>query len=166
MGEKINQFSYLFGIRMENTKIIIDQRTADIYQEKKYTDWFPTLNLSYEFNERENITLGYSRRIRRPRSWSLNPFQSLTSLTFFRQGNPDLDPSYANSFDLGYKRWDKFTLNGSVYYSTSKQVITRITEATGTIVRVSDDPVIDVPALRSLPPSILQRIIALEQNSL
>ena len=149
-GKKINQFSYLLGIRMENTKIIIDQRTADIYQEKKYTDWFPTLNLSYEFNERENITLGYSRRIRRPRSWSLNPFQSLTSLTFFRQGNPDLDPSYANSFDLGYlKRWDKFTLNGSVYYSTSKQVITRITEATGTIVRVSDDPVIDVPALRS-----------------
>ena len=149
-GKKINQFSYLLGIRMENTKIIIDQRTADIYQEKKYTDWFPTLNLSYEFNERENITLGYSRRIRRPRSWSLNPFQSLTSLTFFRQGNPDLDPSYANSYDLGYlKRWDKFTLNGSVYYSTSKQVITRITEATGTIVRVSDDPVIDVPALRS-----------------
>jgi len=149
-GKKINQFSYLLGIRMENTKIVIDQRTADIYKEKKYTDWFPTLNLSYEFNERENITLGYSRRIRRPRSWSLNPFQSLTSLTFFRQGNPDLDPSYANAFDLGYlKRWDKFTLNGSVYYSTSKQVITRITEATGTIVRVSDDPVIDVPALRS-----------------
>lgn len=149
-GEKIEKFSYLLGIRMENTKIIIDQRTADIYQEKKYTDWFPTLNLSYEFNEKENITLGYSRRIRRPRSWSLNPFQSLTSLTFFRQGNPDLDPSYANSFDVGYlKRWDKITLNGSVYYSTSKQVITRITEATGTIVRVSDDPVIDVPALRS-----------------
>ena len=149
-GKKIDKFSYLLGIRMENTKIVIDQRTANIYKEKKYTDWFPTLNLSYEFNERENITLGYSRRIRRPRSRSLNPFQSLTSLTFFRQGNPDLDPSYANSFDVGYlKRWDKFTLNGSVYYSTSKQVITRITEATGTIVRVSDDPIIDVPALRS-----------------
>ncbi|MGB1448486.1 MAG: TonB-dependent receptor domain-containing protein [Flavobacteriaceae bacterium] len=149
-GKKINQFSYLLGLRMENTKIVIDQRTANIYKEKKYTDWFPTFNLSYEFNEMENITLGYSRRIRRPRSWSLNPFQSLTSLTFFRQGNPDLDPSYANSFDFGYlKRWEKFTFNGSIYYSTSKQVITRITEATGTIVRVSDDPIIDVPALRS-----------------
>ena len=33
---------------------------------------------------------------------------------FFRQGNPDLDPSYSNSFDFGYlKRWDKFTFNGS-----------------------------------------------------
>ena len=149
-GKKVNKFSYLLGVRMEHTKIVIDQRTTNIYKEKKYTDWFPTVNLSYEFNEKENITLGYSRRIRRPRSWSLNPFQSLTSLTFFRQGNPDLDPSYANSFDFGYlKRWEKFTFNGSVYYSTSKQVITRITEATGTIVRVSDDPVIEVPALRS-----------------
>ena len=148
-GKKVNKFSYLLGLRMENTKIIIDQRTANIYREKKYTDWFPTVNLSYEFNEKENITLGYSRRIRRPRSWSLNPFQSLTSLTFFRQGNPDLDPSYANSFDFGYlKRWEKFTLNGSVYYSKSTQVITRITETTGTIVRVSEDPLVEVPALR------------------
>ena len=148
-GKKINKFSYLLGLRMEDTKIIIDQRTANIYREKKYTDWFPTVNLSYEFNEKENITLGYSRRIRRPRSWSLNPFQSLTSLTFFRQGNPDLDPSYANSFDFGYlKRWEKFTFNGSIYYSKATQVITRITETTGTIVRVSEDPLVEVPALR------------------
>ena len=148
-GKKVNKFSYLMGLRMENTKIVIDQRTANIYREKKYTDWFPTVNLSYEFNEKENITLGYSRRIRRPRSWSLNPFQSLTSLTFFRQGNPDLDPSYSNSFDFGYlKRWDKFTFNGSVYYAKATQVITRITETTGTIVRVSEEPLVEVPALR------------------
>ena len=148
-GKKVNKFSYLMGLRMENTKIVIDQRTANIYREKKYTDWFPTVNLSYEFNEKENITLGYSRRIRRPRSWSLNPFQSLTSLTFFRQGNPDLDPSYANSFDFGYlKRWDKFTFNGSVYYAKATQVITRVTETTGTLVRVSEDPIVEVPALR------------------
>ncbi len=82
---------------MEKTHIEIDQKTANIYKEKDYTDWFPTLNLSFEFTEKENITLGYSRRLRRPRSWSLNPFRSLTSLTFYRQGNPDLDPSYPTS---------------------------------------------------------------------
>ena len=149
-GKKINAFSYLLGMRMEDTFIVIDQRTTNEYNEKRYTDWFPTVNLSYEFNEKENITLGYSRRIRRPRSWSLNPFQSLTSLTFFRQGNPDLDPSYSNSFDFGYlKRWEKFTFNGSIYYQRATQVITRITEATGQIVQVSQDPLVEVPALRS-----------------
>ena len=149
-GKKVNKFSYLLGLRMESTQIVIDQRTSNEYNKKKYTDWFPTFNLSFEFNEKENITLGYSRRIRRPRSWSLNPFRSLTSLTFYRQGNPDLDPSYSNSFDFGYlKRWEKFTFNGSVYYQKANQVITRITEATGELVTVSQDPLIQVPALRS-----------------
>jgi len=148
-GQKVNKFSYLMGLRMEKTHIEIDQKTANIYKEKDYTDWFPTLNLSYEFNEKENITLGYSRRIRRPRSWSLNPFRSLTSLTFFRQGNPDLDPSYSNLVDLGYlKRWDKFTFNGSVYYQKATQVIERIVDATGEFVVVSQDPLVELPEFR------------------
>ena len=32
-GHKVNKFSYLLGLRMENTKIVIDQRTANIYRE-------------------------------------------------------------------------------------------------------------------------------------
>jgi len=149
-GKKVDKFSYLMGLRMEKTHIEIDQKTINVYKEKDYTDWFPTLNLSYEFNEKENITLGYSRRIRRPRSWSLNPFRSLTSLTFFRQGNPDLDPSYSNIFDFGYlKRWDKFTFNGSVYYQKATQVIERITEATGALVVVSENPLVELPEFRS-----------------
>ena len=149
-GKKINKFSYLAGLRMENTNIVIDQKTTNDFKEKKYTNFFPTLNLSYEFNEEENITLGFSRRIRRPRSWSLNPFPSRSSVTFFRQGNPDLDPSYSSTFDFGYlKRWDKFTFNGSAYYQKATQVITRITEATGEVVRVSEDPLIEIPSLRA-----------------
>ena len=149
-GKKINKFSYLLGLRMENTHIVIDQKTTNDFKEKKYTNFFPTLNLSYEFNEEENITLGFSRRIRRPRSWSLNPFPSRSSVTFFRQGNPDLDPSYSSTFDFGYlKRWEKFTFNGSAYYQKATQVITRITEATGDLIKVSEDPLIEIPSLRA-----------------
>ena len=149
-GKKINKFSYILGLRIEKTNIVINQKTTNDFKEKKYTNFFPTVNLSYEFNEEENITLGFSRRIRRPRSWSLNPFPSRSSVTFFRQGNPDLDPSYSSTFDFGYlKRWEKFTLNGSAYYQKATQVITRITEATGEVVRVSEDPIIEIPSLRA-----------------
>ena len=158
-GQKINKFSYLMGLRMEKTHIEIDQKTANIYREKDYTDWFPTLNFSFKFTEKENITLGYSRRIRRPRSWSLNPFRSLTSLTFFRQGNPDLDPSYSNLFDLGYlKRWDKFTFNSSIYYQKATQVIERITETTGELVVVSVDPLVELPEFRSTTVNLSENI--------
>ena len=158
-GKKINKLSYLIGLRMEKTHIEIDQKTAKIFKEKDYTDWFPTLNFSFEFTEKENITLGYSRRIRRPRSWSLNPFRSLTSLTFFRQGNPDLDPSYSNLFDLGYlKRWNKFTFNSSVYYQKATQVIERITETTGEFVVVSVNPLVELPEFRSTSVNLSENI--------
>ncbi len=158
-GKKINKFSYLIGLRMEKTHIEIDQKTTKIFKEKDYTDWFPTLNFSFEFTEKENITLGYSRRIRRPRSWSLNPFRSLTSLTFFRQGNPDLDPSYSKLFDLGYlKRWNKFTFNSSVYYQKATQVIERITETTGELVVVSVNPLVELPEFRSTSVNLSENI--------
>lgn len=116
-GKKINKFSYLLGLRMENTdrKINLIQ-TNEIYN-KNFTEFFPTLNLGLEFNESESLTLGYSRRLRRPRHWFLNPFESRTSETYIRKGNVNLDPTYTSSFDLGYlKRWEKFTLNSSIYY--------------------------------------------------
>ena len=37
---------------MEKTHIEIDQKTAKIFKEKDYTDWFPTLNFSFEFTEK------------------------------------------------------------------------------------------------------------------
>ena len=158
-GKKIDKFSYLMGLRMEKTHIEIDQKTSNLYKEKDYTNWFPTLNLSYEFNEKENITVGYSRRIRRPRSWSLNPFRSLTSLTFFRQGNPDLDPSYSNLIDFGYlKRWTKFTFNGSIYHQKATQVIERITESTGELVAVSLDPLVELPQFRSTSVNLSENL--------
>lgn len=119
-GKKINKFSYLLGLRMETTdrKINLIQ-TNEIYN-KNFTEFFPTVNLGYEFNDSESLTLGYSRRLRRPRHWFLNPFESRTSETYIRKGNINLDPTYTNSFDFGYlKRWDKFTLNSSIYYQHS-----------------------------------------------
>lgn len=160
-GKKINQFSYLLGLRIEHSNIIIDQQTTNEKVEKNYLDWFPTFNLSYELTEKKSITLGFSRRIRRPRGWSLNPFPSRSSITFFRQGNPDLDPTYSNALDLGYlKRWEKFTFNGSVYFQKSTQNIERITEATGDFVEVTaDDGTINlVPALRSISVNLSENI--------
>ncbi|MDX1827949.1 MAG: TonB-dependent receptor [Lutibacter sp.] len=119
-GKKIDKFSYLLGLRMETTdrKINLIQ-TNEIYN-KNFTEFFPTVNLGYEFNDSESLTLGYSRRLRRPRHWFLNPFESRTSETYIRKGNINLDPTYTNSFDFGYlKRWNKFTLNSSIYYQHS-----------------------------------------------
>lgn len=116
-GNKIDKFSYLLGLRMENTDRKISLLQTNENFDKNFTEFFPTINLGLEFSEAESLTLGYSRRLRRPHHWFLNPFESRTSQTYIRKGNVNLDPTYTNSFDLGYlKRWENFTLNSSIYY--------------------------------------------------
>jgi outer membrane receptor protein involved in Fe transport len=145
-GSKINNFSYLLGMRLENTKTTIDQPTSGEFKRKNLTGLFPTVNLSYKFTEDESMTVGYNRRLRRPRGFQLNPFPSRSSLTNVFQGNPDLNPTYSSVFDLGYlNRFGKFTLSSSIYYSHSTDVITFVSRANGETVTISGEefPVIE-----------------------
>ncbi len=131
-GDKWGKFSYLAGLRYEGTKQIVDQVETNDFNENDFNGLFPTLNLNYELSEGESFQFGYNRRIRRPRSFFLNPFPSRSSPTNLFQGNPNLAPSFSNQVDLGYlKRFKKLTLNGSIYYQRATDVITFITEDTG-----------------------------------
>jgi outer membrane receptor protein involved in Fe transport len=149
----------LAGLRLENTQLKGEVIGADLETiqellgedidldfDKNYLNLFPTLNVTFELKENENITLGYNRRINRPRGWFINPFPSRSSRTNVFQGNPDLDPAFADAFDLGYlKRWEKLTLTSSVYYQKETNSFERIQEETGEV--TSDGIVI----IRSLP---------------
>ncbi|NVK52668.1 MAG: TonB-dependent receptor [Flavobacteriaceae bacterium] len=134
-GKKINRFSYLLGLRAELTEQNINLLTTNEVYNKSYAQLFPTVNLGYELSESTSFTLGYSKRLRRPRSWFLNPFESRSSETNIFKGNVDLDPTFTNSFDVGYlKKWDKVTLNSSVYYRHSTGIYQFISQERGDFV--------------------------------
>lgn len=155
-GTQFGGFNFLTGLRMEASDIGITSVNEGTTDNKKYVDWFPSVFLGYEFSETEQLTLSYSRRLRRPRGWFLNPFISRSNNTNLRRGNPDLDPAYSNAFDFGYlKRWDKVTISGSAYYFRSSGVFQFITQETGDFV-VLDDPAnpgetVDVPVQIRFP---------------
>jgi len=139
-GSKFNKFSFLLGLRLEETRITIDQPTTGELNKKTLIGLFPTVNLNYEFSEKESLTLGYARRIRRPRGFFLNPFPSRNSVTNFFQGNPDLNPSFSGQIDLGYlKRFGKFTFNTSTYYSRATDVFSFISFDTGETANVNGE---------------------------
>src|SRR5699024_1351701 len=153
-GDRFGDFSVLLGLRLEATKLKgqIDGETDEtidysIYDfDKNYVGLFPTANITYEFDETQNITLGYNRRINRPRHWFINPFPSRSSESNIFQGNPSLDPAYSNTFDLGYlKRWDKFTFNASVYYQIEDDSFEVISEDTGEVTSNG------IPIIRAIP---------------
>lgn len=131
-GSKIEKFNYLAGLRYESTRLIINQIESGDFTRNNFDGFFPTLNLNYEFTEKKSISLGYNRRLRRPRSFFLNPFPSRSSPTNLFQGNPRLTPSFSNQVDFGYlNRFEKLTLNASIYFQRATDVITFITEDTG-----------------------------------
>lgn len=126
-GSKISKFSYLLGLRFEDSKIIINQLTTQDFNTKKYNNLFPSAFLTYEITEESSLSLNYSKRITRPRDRFINPFSSYSSNINLFQGNPDLNPAYSDSYDFDYlKKWKKITLNSSVYFnktSNSFQIV-------------------------------------------
>jgi outer membrane receptor protein involved in Fe transport len=126
-GDKVNNFTYLLGMRVEMTQIDIKLINSNQNFNKKYTNLFPTANIGYKISKEKSLTLGYNRRLRRPRSRALNPFENRASEILFYKGNVNLDPTYSDSFDLGYlNKWEKLTFNSSIYYQHSTNNIVRV----------------------------------------
>jgi len=135
-GNSERKFQYLVGLRAEHSNTKSTDRKNLYNTNKKYTKLFPTVHLTYNYTDSAKMQLSYSRRIRRPSFWHLNPFGGIADNRNIRIGNPDLNPMYTNSFELGtLKRWNKFTLNPSVYYQQTSNLFE-------TKVNVNDDGVL------------------------
>lgn len=126
---KINEkIGYQMGLRAENA-IIHFESTDELSntftsRDKDYLKLFPTFFINYQLDEQSDIQFNYSRRINRPRGRALNPFVNISDSTNIWQGNPDLDPEFAHSFELNFlKAWKRSTLSASVYHRLSDQVI-------------------------------------------
>ena len=139
-GNREKKFQYSLGLRMEHSDTKSTDRKNVFFNHKKYTDLFPTVHLTYNFSDSNSLQLSYSKRIRRPRFWQLNPFGGIADKNNIRYGNPDLNPMYTNSFEIGMlKRWNGFTINPSVYFQRSTNIFEMITY------RNSDNVIITIP---------------------
>ena len=144
-GFKKNKFSYLFGLRWEDTSIEVNLLDNNDFNSKKYNNFFPSAFVSYEISNQSNITSSYSKRLSRPRGRFMNPAVNYASNVNIFQGNPDLDPSLTDKFDFGYiKRWEKITFNTSAYFECTKDVFSFVRFPNG-------DEVNGIPVIKSQP---------------
>ena len=150
-GVKVeDKYSFLFGLRVENTLKNVNQLTIQDFTKIDDTGLFPTFNFGLEISENETLTFGYNRRIRRPWSRFVNPFPTKISPILIWRGNPYLDPTYSNNLDIGYlKRFESsFTVNTSAYFQTSTNSINTIIEDTGEFAEING---VDVPIVERFP---------------
>ena len=150
-GVKVeDKYSFLVGLRLENTNKDINQLTIEDFTNKNETGLFPTFNFGLEISEDETLTFGYNRRIRRPWSRFINPFPTKVSPINIFRGNPNLNPTYSNNIDFGYlKRYkSSFTINTSAYYQKATNTFNFIVEQTGETAEING---VDVPITERYP---------------
>jgi len=90
------------GLRLETTQTTATSLTLNQINENDYEALFPRAYLSYSLNDKNSFSLSYGRRIDRPAYWELNPFRWYINAISYSEGNPFLQPSFTDNYELSY----------------------------------------------------------------
>jgi outer membrane receptor protein involved in Fe transport len=122
-----NSIGYQLGLRSEYTYREIKNKKAEEPSLIDRWDYFPTIHVSKSFDNKDQLMGSYTRRIDRPRGWYLDPFITYIDQFNFRQGNPNLEPEYTDSYEVSYiKRIPASMISVEGYYRVTNNKITRI----------------------------------------
>lgn len=134
LGNDWGRWSAQVGVRAELTDIYTNLKgyahdgTDSINGGDPYVNLFPSAHVNYSFNEKNQLQVSYTRRIRRPGFWEMSPFRSYNDNRNIRMGNPALKPTFMDSYELGYIHfWDQTTLNFTAYYRHGTNMIRHYT---------------------------------------
>ncbi|MEM9917965.1 MAG: TonB-dependent receptor [Bacteroidota bacterium] len=102
------KFSFQAGLRAEFTQTEGISPTTNTITENDYSKLFPSMFFLYMPSEDNQFHVAYSRRISRPQYWRLNPFRFASSPFSFIEGNPALQPTFTNNFELSFSHKYKY----------------------------------------------------------
>jgi outer membrane receptor protein involved in Fe transport len=128
-GKQIKRFKLQAGLRAEKAYQIPNLISDTIRIVNDYFNFFPSAHVRYELKPKSELSLSYSRRIKRASASELNPFTNYSDPFNLQRGNPYLSPEYIHSFDLAYSlEKKKLTVSSSLYFRQSDGVISRFKE--------------------------------------
>lgn len=95
------KFSLKAGLRGEYTYGIGDWKMEGVenYRNSRF-DLFPTAFIGYNPGKDWRLSASYTRRIKRPSYYQLNPFRNYVNAHAYQEGNPKLQPEFNNQVDL------------------------------------------------------------------
>ncbi len=118
------------GIRYEFTDSLVDSPSGEIFIDRDYGNFFPSLFLSYKINDYNNLNFSYSKRITRPAFTQMAPLAAFIDLNTAIFGNLSLVPSYSDNIQFDYRFK---SLNVSAQYSIEKDIIARFSPTIDTV---------------------------------
>lgn len=120
----LGKLSIQTGLRAERTHSTGKSVTLNEELDRKYTNLFPSVFISQNFDENNILNFSYSRKINRPNYQNLNPFMYYLDQYTYNQGNPNLRPEFATNFEATYLFKQKYSI--ALAYTHVSDVITQI----------------------------------------
>lgn len=128
LSSSVKDFSYKLGLRAEHSDYTGTlTNTGDKFKNSYPVSLFPSIFLSQQLKNKQQLQLSYSRRINRPNFFQLIPFTDYTDKLNITKGNPNLVPEFTQSLELSYLKTFKGnnTILSSIYYKHTNNLITR-----------------------------------------
>jgi len=154
LGSTFNYWSVQGGLRLEYADIVTELLRTGERNPRDFLNLFPSLFISRKLSDAHSLQVSYSRRVRRPRFFELNPFLTFSDNRNVFGGNPDLNPEFTDSYELNHIAYlGEITLSSGLYFRNTTEVIQRI-------VLVSDNE-----SARTIPANVAtQNSYGLELN--
>lgn len=106
-------WSVKLGLRGEYTYSFGNWLSADSVTRRSYFNPFPTAYIGYttsplgKLQQPIAVSASYTRRIKRPNYWMLNPFRTYIDAYSYQEGNTALTPEFNNDVELHFS-WTQY----------------------------------------------------------
>lgn len=106
-------WSVKLGLRGEYTFSYGNWVSADSVTHKSYFNPFPTAYVGYtssplgKLQQPIAVSASYTRRIKRPNYWMMNPFRTYTDAYSYQEGNTELAPEFNNDVEINFS-WTQY----------------------------------------------------------
>ena len=106
-------WSVKLGLRGEYTYSFGNWLSADSFTHRSYFNPFPTAYIGYttsplgKLQQPIAVSASYTRRIKRPNYWMLNPFRTYVDAYSYQEGNTALTPEFNNDVELHFS-WTQY----------------------------------------------------------
>jgi outer membrane receptor protein involved in Fe transport len=98
-----DKLSYQLGLRAESSSYDGEQIGKETYTNEFPLSLFPSVFVTYNVKENQDLQLNYSRKINRPNFFQLMPNRDFSDLLNLQTGNPDLRPEFTHGIELSYQ---------------------------------------------------------------
>lgn len=124
------KFELEAGLRLEyaNVDYLVDPNHS-VYSSTgfDYIDPFPSVRATWLISDNSRVSVFYNRRVDRPEEKQLRTFPSYASPEILAMGNPNLQPQFTQSVELGFRQsWNGGYLYSAAYHRMSTDILTKI----------------------------------------